>query len=84
MLSLDNIWLHIGVAKNLSRGYNQVYWVLQIVILEKNHRFLVFLRKMKEKKLRRSYQMNMNHYLYPKYYDPSIDTFLFNRLICGQ
>ena len=41
---------------------------LQIAILEKTHRFLVLLRKMKENKLKRSYQMNMNHYLYPKNY----------------
>jgi len=39
---------------------NQVYWVLQIA---KIHKFFVFLRKMKEKKLRKNYQMNMNHYL---------------------
>ena len=48
---------------------------LQIAILENTHRFLVFLRKMKANKLRRSYQMNINHYLYPNDYDPSIGTF---------
>ena len=48
---------------------------LQIAILEKTHRFLVLLRKMKENKLKRSYQMNMNHYLYPKNY-----LWPFNRL----
>ena len=39
---------------------------LQIEILGKTHRFFVLLRNIKEKKLRRSYQMNMNHYLYQK------------------
>ena len=48
---------------------------LQIVILENTYGFLVFLWKMKEKKLRKSYQMNMNHYLYPKDYNPSTGTF---------
>ena len=46
MLSLDNICPHIKVAKKFykfSLGYNQVYWVLQIAILENTHRFLVFL-----------------------------------------
>ena len=45
---------------------------------KKTHRFLVLLRKMKEKRLRRSYQMNINHYLYPKNYNHSISTFSFN------
>ena len=48
---------------------------LQIAILEKTHRFLVLLRKIKENKLKRSYQMNMNYYLYPKNY-----IWPFNRL----
>ena len=43
------------------------------------HRFILFLRKMKEKKLRRSYQMNMNHYSYPNNYESSICTFSVNR-----
>ena len=51
---------------------------LQIVILENIHKFLVFLRKMKDKKFRRSYQMNMNHYLYRNDYDSLTDTFSFN------
>ena len=58
--------------------------ILQIEVLEKSHRFLVFLRNMKEKKLRRSYQMNMNHYLYLKDYNPSTGIFSFNMHIFGQ
>ena len=57
---------------------------LQIAILENTHRFLVFLRKMKANKLRRSYQMNINHYLYPNDYDPSTCTFSFNMHIFDQ
>ena len=49
-----------------------------MTILEKTHKFLVFLRKMKKKKLRRSNQMNINYYLYSKDYDSSIGTFSFN------
>ena len=60
MLSLDNICLNTRVApgllQNLSPRYNHVYWVLQISILEKTHSFLVFLRKMKEKKLLNDYE----------------------------
>ena len=52
--------------------------------MEKTYMFLVFLRKKKEKKLRKSYQMNMNHYLYPKDYDPWIGTFSVNRHIFIQ
>ena len=52
--------------------------------MEKTYMFLVFLRKKKERKLRKSYQMNMNHYLYPKDYDPSIGTFSVNRHIFIQ
>ena len=51
---------------------------------KKTRRFLMFLRKMKMKKLRRSYQINMNYFLYPKDYDSSIDTFSFNMHIFGQ
>ena len=54
---------------------------LQISILENTHKFLVFLRNMKEKQLRRSYQMNMNHYLYAKDYDLSTCGFSVNRHI---
>ena len=57
---------------------------LQIAILEKTHKFLVFPRNTKEKKLRRSYKMNMNHYLYLMDYDPSTNTFSFNMHIFGQ
>ena len=46
--------------------------------------FFVFLRKMKKKKLRKGYQMNMNHYLYPNDFDHSICTFSFNMRILGQ
>ena len=46
MLSLNNIFPHTRVAKGL----------LQIAILEKIRRFLVFLRKMKEKKLPNKYE----------------------------
>ena len=34
----------------------KVYWILQIAILEKTHRFIVFPRKMKEKKLPNEYE----------------------------
>ena len=63
---------------------------------KKTRRFLLFLRKMKRKKLKRSYQININYCLYPKDYNPLIDTFLvigtfwsidtfsFNRHIFGQ
>ena len=34
----------------------KVYWILQIAILEKTHRFIVFPRKMKEKKLLNEYE----------------------------
>ena len=46
--------------------------------------FLVFLSQMNKKNLRRSYQMNMNHYLYPKDYDSSTNTFSFNMHIFDQ
>ena len=51
---------------------------------KKIRRFLMFLRKMKRKKLRRSYQINMNYSLYPKDYDNSIGTFSFNMHVFGQ
>ena len=57
---------------------------VQIAISEKTHRFLMFLRKIKDKKLKKSYQMNINYYLYPKDYDPSVGTFSFNRYIFVQ
>ena len=51
---------------------------------KKTRRFLMFLRKMKRKKLKRSYQINMNYYLYPKDYNPLIGTFSFNMYIFGH
>ena len=57
---------------------------VQIAISEKTHRFLMFLRKIKDKKLKKSYQMNINYCLYLKDYDPSVGTFSFNRYIFVQ
>ena len=48
---------------------------------KKTRRFLMFLRKMKRKKLRRSYQIIINYCLYSKDYDSSIGTFSFNMYI---
>ena len=86
MLSLDDICPNTRVANGLqqicSQDINKLIRFLQITIMEKI--FSVFLRKVKENKLRRSYEINMNYYLYLKDYDPSIDTFLFSMHIFGQ
>ena len=50
----------------------------------KTHKFLVFLRKMKMKKLRKSCQIYINHYLNLKDYDLSINTYSFNKYIFIQ
>ena len=51
---------------------------------EYTHKFFVLLIKMNEKELKRSYQMNMNYNLFPKDYDPLIDTFSINKHIFIQ
>ena len=48
MFYLDNIFLHTSVAlviTNLSPGYNQVYWVLQVAALEMTHMISCFSNK---------------------------------------
>ena len=77
MLSFDNICptqLLLKVYINLFLWYNKVCWVLQIATLENTHQIFCVSKKWLFGERMIIYQVNMNRYLYPKGYFPSIGT----------
>lgn len=77
MLSFDNICttqLLLKVYTILFLGYNKVCWALQIATLENTHRIFCISKKWLFGERMIIYQVNINRYLYPNGYFPSIGT----------